>query len=205
MSSNLISTHRHKPSRLGQFAAGLSSADRLRRQMAISGTTLAGQRLWIDAEIRLLRRFYPDYERACAALPGRSLSAVKSKAFRMGITRPLRIWSDEDLKHLKGPYRQGMPVHEIRAFLPSKTAKQIWRRAAHSGWHRPRKPPKVTGLKPDDDVKARAFAYQLTVRDLAYFSDTGGYFLRRPSRTNWKKISKAVAVLEGSLSIVWNS
>ena len=121
-------------SRFGQFVAGLSSADRLRRHMARSGATLAGQNLWIEAEAKILRRFYPDYKRACAAQRGRSLSAIKSNALRMGITRPRRIWTDEDLKRLKAPYRRGMPIREITALLPRKTAKHIWGRAAHSGW-----------------------------------------------------------------------
>jgi hypothetical protein len=173
--------------------------------MAKSGFTLAGRKLWSNAEIKLLRRFYPDYARAFAALPGRSHGAVKSKVFRLGITRPLRIWSDEDLRRLKAPYRRGMSIHAICALLPGKSAKQIWSRAAYSGWRRPRKPPKVTGLKPYDAVRTRAFAYRMSMRDLATSSGTGGYFLRRPSGNNWKKIGKAVALLEGSLSVVWIS
>ncbi|HEY0256573.1 MAG TPA: hypothetical protein VGC39_03940, partial [Candidatus Methylacidiphilales bacterium] len=62
---------------------------------------------------------------------------------------------------------------------------------------------KITGLKAYDDVRARAFARKITMRDLAYLSVTGDYFLRRPSRNDWKKIDKAVAVLEGRLSILW--
>jgi hypothetical protein len=117
----------------------------------------------------------------------------------------LRVWSDEYLKRLKGPYREGMAIREIRALLPGKTARQIWGRAAHSGWRRPRKPPKATGLTADDTVRARAFAYRLTLRDLADLSGTRGYFLRKPSRTNWKNIGKAVELLEGSMSIVWST
>jgi hypothetical protein len=173
--------------------------------MAKYGTTLAGQKLWTSVEIERLRRGYPDYRRACSALPDRTLNAIKSKAFRLRITRPLRVWSDEDLERLKGPYRQGMPMQEMRALFTDKTARQIWRRASHSGWRRPRKPPKTTGLTADDTVRARAFAHRLTLRDLADLSRTRGYFLRKPSRTNWKNIDKAVNVLEGSMSIVWNA
>jgi hypothetical protein len=173
--------------------------------MARTGRTLAGQTLWTCAEVKLLCRFYPDYKRACAALPGRSFNAIKSKAFRLGITRPLRVWSDDDLERLKGPYRQGMPIREIMALLLGETAKQIWRRAAHSGWRRPRKPPKATGLMADDTVRERAFAHRLTLRDLADLSRTRGYFLRKPSRTNWRNIGKAVKVLEGRMSIVWSA
>jgi hypothetical protein len=172
--------------------------------MARTGKTLAGQRLWIEAEIKFMYRFYPDYERLRKLLPGRSLSAIKSKALRMGITRPLRIWSDENLKRLKGPYRQGLSIDDIRALLPGKTARQIWHRAAYSGWRRPRKPPKPTGLQPDDAVRNRSFERKYTLRDLDEYVAAGGYFLRRPSRTNWKKISKAVETLEGHMSIIWS-
>ncbi len=166
MSTAPTSVRRHRPSRLGHFVAGVSSADRLRRHMARTGKTLAGQRLWIETEIKFMYRFYPDCERLRKLLPGRSLSAIRSKALRMGITRPLRIWSDEDLKRLKGPYRQGLPIDDIRVLLPDKTARQIWHRAAHSGWRRPRKPPKATGLWADDAVASRNFALKYTLRDL---------------------------------------
>jgi len=73
------------------------------------------------------------------------------------------------------------------------------------GWRRPRKPPKATGLMADDTVRARAFTHRLTLRDLADLSRTRGYFLRKPFRTNWKNIGKAVETLEGSMSIVWST
>jgi hypothetical protein len=98
-----------------------------------------------------------------------------------------------------------MPMQEMKALFPGKTAKQIWRRAAYSGWRRPRKPPKATGLMADDLVRARAFVHRLTLRDLAALSRTRGYFLRKPSQTNWKNIGKAVKVLEGRMSIVWSA
>jgi len=77
MSADSKPSRRRRPSRLGHLVAGLNSADRLRRHMMKSGTTLAGQKLWSEAEVKLLRRYYPDYQRACAALPGRSLRAIQ--------------------------------------------------------------------------------------------------------------------------------
>lgn len=203
MPANLAPTRRY--SRLGWLAAGARSAERLRQRMAKSGRTLAGQKLWTDAEIQHLRRFYPDYRKACAALPGRSPSAVKSKAFRLRITRSRRVWSDHELKRLKAPYRQGRPMREILDLLPGKTKRQIWSRACHSGWRRPRTPPKTYDLKPYDEVRARAFTSKFSMRDLAWLSATGSYFLRPPSQNDWRKISKAVALLEGQLSVVWNT
>jgi len=196
---------RYRYSRLRWLAAGANSAERLRRHMAKSGRTLAGQKLWTEDEIRRLRRTYPDYRKACAALPDRSLNAIKSKAFRLKITRSRRTWSDSDVRRLKAPYRQGRPMHEILALFPGKTKKQVWTRAHHSGWRRPRTPPKTYDLKPYDDVRARAFTSRLSMRDLASFSVTGGYFLRQPSRNNWRRIGKAVEMLEGQLSVVWSN
>jgi hypothetical protein len=167
--------------------------------------TLAGQRLWSSAEIGVLVRFYPDYRRICAALSRRSLRAIRSKAARLRITRPLRIWSDHDLTHLKVHYRRGTPMREILTLFPGKTAKQIWRRAAYSGWRRPRMPPKLRNIEPYDAVRTRAFALRLTMRDLAFLSRTRTYFLRQPSRANWRKIDKAASMLDGHMSIVWEA
>lgn len=203
MSTDLAPTRRHGDSRLGWFAAGARSAERLRRRMAKSGRTLAGQKLWTEAEIKRLLRFYPDYRKVHSALPDRSLNAIKSKAFRLRITRSRRVWSDDDLKRMKAPYRQGRPMHEILAILPGKMNRQVWARASYNGWRRPRIPPKSYNLKPYDDVRDQAFTSKLTMRDLAGLSATGSYFLRAPSQTDWKKISKAVALLEGQLSVTW--
>lgn len=205
MPANLVPTRKYRYSRLSWLAAGARAAERLRQRMAKSGRTLAGQKLWTEAEIQHLRRFYPDYRKACAVLHGRSLNAVKSKAFRLRITRSRRVWSDDELKRLKTPYRQGRPIHEIMAQLPGKTKKQIWARACRSGWRRPKTPPKAYDLRPYDDVRARAFMFKLSMRDLAWHSATGSYFLRSPSQNDWRKISKAVALLDGQLSAAWNT
>lgn len=192
--------NRHRGySRLSRLAAGAVSAERLRRHMAKSGRTLAGAEIMDQAEIEHLRRTYPDYRKACALLPNRSLSAIKSNAFRLRITRTRRIWSDNDVKRLKAPYRRGRPMHEILALLPGKTKNQIWTRARHSGWRRPQRPPKIYELKPYDEVRARAFTSKLSMRELACLS-----VLQQPSRNNWRKIGKAVEMLEGQLSVVWS-
>lgn len=203
MPTSLVQTRRHGHSRLSWLAAGARSAERLRRRMAKSGRTLAGQKLWTETEIKRLRRFYPDYHKASSALPCRSLNAIKSKAFRLRITRSRRVWSEGELKRMKVPYRQGRPMHEILTLLPGKTKKQIWKRACNSGWHRPRTSPKTYNFKPYDEIRARAFTSKLTMQDLACLSATGSYFLRAPSQTDWKKISKAVALLDGQLSVIW--
>jgi hypothetical protein len=192
-----------KFSRFDKFIVGINSGNRIRQYMAKYGMTLAGQPLWTEAESRLLRRFYPHYGRAYAALCRRTRNAVKSKAFRLGITRSRRVWSPEELKRLKSVYRAGISIQDIRNLLPGKTAKQIHSKAARSGWKRPRRQPKGTGIKPYDAVRMRAFTYRLTMRDLADLSATGSYFLTRKSQINWKKISKAVAMLNGNLSISW--
>lgn len=203
MPTSLAQARCHGHSRLSWLTAGAHSAERLRRRMAKSGRTLAGQKLWTEAEVKRLLRFYPDYRKVHSALPDRSLSGIKSKAFRLQITRSRRVWSDNDLNRMRAPYRQGRPVHEILTLLPGKTKKQVWARASYSGWRRPRTPPKSYNLKPYDDVRDQAFTSKLTMRDLAGLPATGSYFLRAPSQIDWRKISKAVALLEGQLSVIW--
>jgi len=41
------------------------------------------------------------------------------------------------------------------------------------------------------------------MRDLALLSATGNYFLRQPTQNDWRKISKAVALLDGQLAVNW--
>lgn len=167
--------------------------------------TLAGQELWSRAEIGILCRLYPAYRQTFEALPSRTPSAIKTKAWRLGIARLLRIWSDDELRYLKAEYRKGTPIADLRMMLPGKTARQIWSRASHSGWRRPPRPPKATGLTAFDDVRIRAFAHNMTMRDLADLSATGDYFLRRPSHYDWQKIAKAVDMFEGKMAVIWNT
>ncbi len=94
-------------------------------------------------------------------------------------------------------------MREILTLLPGKTKKQVWARANYNGWHRPRTSPKVYDLKPYDEVRTQAFISKLTMRDLAYLSTTGSYFLRQPTQNDWRKISKAVALLGGQLAVNW--
>jgi hypothetical protein len=96
-------THSNTSSRLSWLSAGANSAERLRRHIAKFERTPAGQKLWTDAEIKHFYLLYPDYGKARAVLPDRSLHAIKSKAIRSRTTRSRLFWSADDLKHVKAP------------------------------------------------------------------------------------------------------
>lgn len=172
--------------------------------MIRTGQTLAGQALWSKAEAKTLCNLYPNYTSVRKVLTKRTYPAIQKKAWRLGITKPLRIWTDVELHQLRALYRSAMPVQEI-ARLFDKTKKQVWNRARHSSLRRPLKPPKVAHLKPFDGVRSQAFATGLTTRDLAFLSKTDNYFLGRPSRSDWRKISKAVTMLGGDMCIMWKA
>lgn len=194
-----------KPSRYGEFVQGTNAAGRVRRHIERTGQTLAGQRLWSEREVKILRRCYPDYREADVLLSDRSPAAVRSKASTLRITRSRKVWTEGELKRMRRPYLRGIPLPEIKEILPGKTSKQIWRRASYNGWYRPRRPPKAFGIQPYDSVRARAFELRLSMRDLAFLTSTGSYFLRQPARIDWVKIGKAVALLDGALLIAWPS
>ncbi len=61
---------------------------------------------WSEDEVKLLKRLFPrGRAREIAEQTGRSLAAVKHKAYSMGIkTREWRLWSANEIKLLKKLY-----------------------------------------------------------------------------------------------------
>jgi len=66
----------------------------------------SGPRLWSEAEVKLLKRLFPcGRAREIAEQTGRPLTAVRQKAYSMGIkTRECRLWSANEVKLLKKLY-----------------------------------------------------------------------------------------------------
>ena len=68
---------------------------------------------WSQDEVKLLKKLFPDDRaREIAKRTGRSLAAVRRKAYRLGLAKKLHAWLKKDLNLLKELY-------------PSETAQQI--------------------------------------------------------------------------------
>lgn len=186
-----------------------SSADRaLRGKAAIqrsiykTGYTIAGARAWTEDERQTLRLFWPDIARLCSELPLRTDAAIKRKAGREGLTRPRRIWQEDETRRLPPPYRKGVPVEEIGEALGGKTKRQVWGKATSLGVKRPRRPPKPTGMEIVDLIRERAFKLGYTMADLDEWTNRKHYFTK-PQGHDWKAIDRAFTLLGGRIVPVW--
>ena len=85
----------------------------VRRRAYYMGITATEYRLWSANEVNLLKRLYPsENPQRIAEKLGRTVSAVATKAQRLGLTEEKRAWSKRELNLLKRLY-------------PSKTAREI--------------------------------------------------------------------------------
>lgn len=133
----------------------------LLRHIEKTGRTIAGDPVWTADEIADLCRTFSDRKAACLALPRRTPTAVAHKARQLGLIPPRKIWSGDEAVRLRKPYVAGVPMAELLEMFPGKTRSQIWKKAFHMGYRRPRRAPKPTGMPLVDSVRKRAFECRL--------------------------------------------
>jgi len=181
----------------------LNSAARNRAHMRRTGTTYAGQRLWSPDELEALRAHRGDVAGQIRAIPTRTPKAIEMKRKRMGLVKPLRVWSERQVRTMKPPYVDGAPVSGIAA-LTYKTNRQVWAKAARCRLRRPKKPPKIVGIPLYDKIRRRAFDLHLSMRDLAEMTGSRSYFHGGSAIINWKAVLRAVDNLDGELVVRWS-
>jgi hypothetical protein len=174
-----------------------------RAYMRRTGLTYAGQKLWTEAETRLVLRHHPDYDTLFRLLPGRTRPAIQHKARRLGVAKDRRVWSEWEEKVMRPAYVRGDPIDDIVASLEGKTKRQVWAKASRWKIRRPRRRPKLLDLPVIDDVRQRAFDLQLTMRDLDEIAGSRRYF-RKPNYYNWKALGAAVRWLGGTAQVAWH-
>jgi hypothetical protein len=117
---------------------------------------------------------------------------------------PLRIWSDEDAVRLRTPYKAGIPIAAaaLVEIFSGKSREQLWKKAHHMGYRRPRQAPKTTGMPLVDSIRRRAFEYRLSMVDLDVFVGRKRYFVS-PRHVDWRALQKAMEILGGRPIVHW--
>lgn len=182
---------------------GLDGKAAILRHIDRTGRTIAGDLVWSEREISNLRGIYPNKTALAATLPGRTQAAFRQKARQLGLVRPLRIWTYQDAMRLRKPYVTGVPIGQLTGLFPGKTSKQIWRKAAHLGFRRPRRAPLPTGVLLVDSIRQRAYDLRLSMTDLDRCLGTKRYFVS-PRYVNWRALQLAVEILGGRPMVRWH-
>ncbi len=182
--------------------AGLAGAAASREWMRRHGTTPAGHPLWSEAEVALLYLHYPDYKTLVRLLPRRTRKAIELKVAKIGLARPLRIWSAGEVRGFKPPYRDGTAVSEILPILNQKTADQLYAAASRRRIRRPRRRPKMLGVPVLDSIRQRAFDLNIPLRELDDATGQKHYF-GSPRCIRWKAVARAMKTLGGTPVAKW--
>lgn len=191
---------------LAQFVRGAVSAERIRERMLRSGFTLFGQKLWGEDEDLVCRLVHPDIFALRQILYARSEGAIRARCRKLGLTSRRRTWGPLDKQRLRKLYPEA--THdELRAAFPSVEIERIRRVAQYYGYRRKRKPYKITGVVPLDQLRERAYDIGWYMPDVDDDAGTGRYFQSRGYKSkypNFKAIQRGIKVLGGHLEAVWD-
>lgn len=192
---------------LAFYAKGTASAERVRARIMRTGFTLFGQRVWSAEEDLVCRLFYPDYFALRQILYNRTPLAIQKRCQALGLAKRRRQWGPLDKQKLRKLYPSATK-EEICATFPDVAWENIRAVAQYYGWKRDKKPYKVTGVIPLDQVRSRCYEIKWTMRDLDEESRTKRYFQTRGYRSkspNFKDINRAAVVLGGQMEIRWEA
>lgn len=105
---------------------------------------------------------------------------------------------------MRKPYVAGVPMAELLEMFPGKSRSQIWKKAFHMGYRRPRCAPKPTGMPLVDSIRKRAFECRLSMTDLDVFVGRTRYFVS-PRHLDWLALQRAMVILGGRPAISWSN
>lgn len=175
------------------------------QRMKRTGMTMAGQILWSEGEIDVLRRLTPDYKTIRQLLKTRSPEAIRHKCNQLGLSKTINLWTGADVAKLRRLYPTA-PKDTVIAAFPAATWPQIKSAARRYGFRRVRPPYEKTDHPLIDAIIDRCGVIGWSLADLDEECGTGRYFQRRDWRRHapsLAKLLKAVAVLGGDVSVTW--
>ena len=198
----------NRPSRIAAHVVrGADLTARVRQFIATTGRTPAGHKAWTAAEDEEVRRLAPDYKGLTKILPHRTFYAIESRAKALGIRKKNHVWTNHEVARLRKLWGRASRADILAAF-PGMKFITIQRVAAYRGIRAPRRPLKPTGHPLLDAIRQRCFELNLSLSDLDEMARTGQFFRQRKgghTTSFYAHLYKAVAVLDGTLTVTWNN
>ncbi|MFC3072328.1 hypothetical protein [Shinella pollutisoli] len=188
------------------LARNVASAERARARMLRTGFSISGHRLWAEEEDLICRLFHPDYFALYQILNGRSRIAIQARCRKLGLVKPRQSWEWPARQKLRKLYPEASKEIICREF-PGVDWRNIQAAARYYGYHRKKKPYKITGVPALDQFRCRCYDVNWTMRDADEEAGTKRYFQTRGYRTkspNFRAISRGVLALGGHLEVKWN-
>lgn len=187
---------------------GAASAERSRRLMELRGVTPNGHPIWNGQETTDLVSDVRNYPVAMLKLPRRTITGARSKASRLGITRPkAREWDENEIPRLRRIYPTGSRA-AIEAAFPGRTFAAVSRAANVRRIYRRPKAIVSTGSRVLDQILARATVRNVSRVELDAEACRGrNYF----SKGSWRRQgfnddyhARAASFLGGYLKADWS-
>jgi hypothetical protein len=173
--------------------------------MRYRGVTPSGSPLWTTEEDETCREYGNDYRVLKTKLPHRSYHALRKRCQSLGL-RPRRdLITIKELSLLRRMSATATS-DEIQAALPHKTRRQLDKLRQYYGICSKRRPFSPTGYLILDEIRSRCFELNYSMLDLDKLAKSKTYFRQadwRRSGLNYRAIGRAVAALEGELTVHW--
>lgn len=156
-----------------------------------------------------MRSLYPRHRGNKAllkdALPRRSYPAIKAHAYRLGVTKTHRRWTNSEISKLRKLYPRSSRDELLKAFNYMRTWQAIARKAtALHVWRSNNL--KIYERPVLDSIRLRARSLGMTMQDLDFLANTRPYFRKSfllDHKLSHGAILKAVELLGGQIKIRW--
>lgn len=189
-------------------AKNAANAQRQRARIKRAGRSWNGYPLWTARELEILRSHYPDFKALKKALPHRTKNALKWRAQNIGISTHHHQWTGSEISRLRKLWMHGASRDEIQHTFPTMEWSKIIAQIKEQHFLRPRPKLKPCGIAIVDEVRNKASALAISMRELDEMAGSRPrqYFLfcRSYRHPNWRCLVKAIEGLGGRLQIVWD-
>jgi len=190
---------------LREYTRHAQSANRARRLIQHRGITPQGYQIWTPNEDEICKKHGNDYGVLRRKLPHRSYRALAWRCQRLGLRPKRNLTSAKEISLLR-KLAKNSSSQEIIAAFPHRTVKQLQAIRSYYGIPLPKRRLIPTGFPIVDTIRARCFELNYSMGDLDKLAKTRGYFRRagwRSAGMNYRAIGRAVAALDGELTIHW--
>lgn len=171
--------------------------------MSKPSDTLGQAERWTAEEDERLRSLYPHYDQLRAALPHRSLAALKRRVRCLGIVIRRHVWTNFEIRRLREAFENHVPDKDLELLFPGLRLSQIKAKAGHiKALHR-RAQRVIFEVQALDVIRHRAKAHGLSYVELDRQARTGEFFQKSRRQPMLKPIVRAAALLGGEVCIEW--
>lgn len=184
------------------LARSAAIAQAMREQIRRTGKC-GRSRLWMPAELAILRRHYPDVETLVKLLPERTRSAIRLRGGPTKKRGSNSLWTPLEVSILRRVYND--PNVDLKKALPKRSMHAICHKLRSQRIARKRRIQFVkTGLPLTDEIRSQARRIGWTLIDLDYFARTRKYFQTVDyERDTHPALLRAVAAMGGKVQVIW--